>query len=102
MKKITFLAVAFVFGWLAMAQAQVWVDPYTRKDGTYVGGHYRSSPDRNPYNNWSYPGNTNPYTGKQGTGDPNRYLERSNNQGGSGSGSRGNGSIYNPYSIYRR
>lgn len=28
----------------------------------------------------SYPGNVNPYTGKEATGDPNRYLERSNNQ----------------------
>jgi hypothetical protein len=51
MKKITILAVAFVLGWLAVAQAQVWVDPHTRKDGTYVGGHYRSNPDGNPYNN---------------------------------------------------
>jgi hypothetical protein len=30
MKKIGILVVAFVFGWLAVAQAQVWVDPYTR------------------------------------------------------------------------
>jgi hypothetical protein len=41
----------------------------------------------------------NPYTGKQATGDPNRYLERYNNQGNSG---YGNGSSYNPYTIYRR
>ena len=46
MKKMSILVVAFVFGWLAVAQAQVWVDPYTRKDGTYVGGHYRSNPDQ--------------------------------------------------------
>ncbi len=30
MKKMSILVVAFVFGWLAVAQAQVWVDPYTR------------------------------------------------------------------------
>jgi hypothetical protein len=76
MKKIILLAAVFVLGWLGVAQAQVWVDPYTRRDGTYVGGHYRSNPDGNPYNNWSYPGNVNPYTGKQATGDPNRYLEQ--------------------------
>jgi hypothetical protein len=76
MKKITLLAVVFVLGWLGVAQAQVWVDPYTRRDGTYIGGHYRSNPDGNPYNNWSYPGHVNPYTGKQATGDPNRYLEQ--------------------------
>jgi hypothetical protein len=76
MKKISMLAVVFVLGWLAVAQAQVWVDPYMKKDGTYVDGHY---PDGNPYNNWSYPGNVNPYTGKQATGDPNRYLEQYQN-----------------------
>jgi hypothetical protein len=51
MKKIAFLAIALIFGWLTVAQAQVWVDPYTRKDGTQVQGHYRSNPDGNPYNN---------------------------------------------------
>jgi hypothetical protein len=75
-KKITLLAVVFVIGWLGVALAQVWVDPYTRNDGTYVSGHYRSNPDGNPYNNWSYPGNVSPYTRKQASGDPNRYLEQ--------------------------
>lgn len=98
MKKTALLAIAFILGWLSTAQAQVWVDSYTRRDGTQVQGHYRSSPDSNPYNNYSYPGNVNPYTGKQATGDPNRYLERHNNQGNSGYG----GSVYNPYTIYRR
>jgi hypothetical protein len=58
------------------AAAQTYVQGYTRSDGTYVQGHWRSSPDNNPYNNYSYPGNTNPYTGKVATGDPNTYLER--------------------------
>ncbi len=43
--------------------ADVYVHGYTRKDGTYVKPHYRSDPDGDPTNNWSYPGNTNPYTG---------------------------------------
>jgi hypothetical protein len=34
----------------------------------------------------------NPYTGKEATGDPSRYLERYNNQG-----TRGCGLSYNPY-----
>jgi hypothetical protein len=42
----------------------VWVKPYVRRDGTYVAGHYRTAPDGNPYNNYSYPGNTNPHTGR--------------------------------------
>jgi hypothetical protein len=76
MKKSLFLAVALVLDWLTVAMAQVWVNPYTGKDETHVKGHYRNNPDGNPYNNWSYPGNTNPYTGKQATGDANRYLNK--------------------------
>lgn len=76
MEKITPLAVAFVMGWLGVAQAQVLVDPYLRRDGTYVGGHYLSNPDKNPHNNGPYPGNVNLYTGKQATGDLNRYPEQ--------------------------
>jgi hypothetical protein len=74
MKMITILAVGLVMGWVTVAQAQVLVDPYLRRDGIYIDGHYRSNPDGNPYNNWSYPGNVNPY--KQPTGDPNRYPEQ--------------------------
>ena len=97
MKKITLLAVAFVFSWLALAQGQVSLDPYTRKDETNVGGHHRTNPDRNPSTNWLYP-----YTGRQATGDQNRHLERFNNQNNPGSGGYGNGPTYNPYTIYRR
>ncbi len=92
-------APALVLGWVTVAFAQVGVEPYTRKDGTYVGGHYRSNPDGNQYNNWSYPGNVNPYTGRQATGDPNRYLERYNNQRNN---PYGHDSSYNPYTIYWR
>ncbi len=54
--------------------AQVHVRGYYRKNGTYVQPHVRSSPDGDPYNNWSYPGNVNPYTGKVATGNPDTYL----------------------------
>ena len=37
--------------------------------------HYRSAPDGNPYNNWSYPGNTNPVTGNVASGNPDTYLK---------------------------
>jgi hypothetical protein len=56
-------------------QAQTHVDGYFRRDGTYVQPHMRSAPDRNPSNNWSYPGNTNPYTGERTTGRPDTYLD---------------------------
>ena len=54
--------------------SQVKVNGYYRKNGTYVQPHYRSYPDGNPYNNYSFPGNTNPYTGKTSTGNPDTYL----------------------------
>lgn len=59
----------------AVAIADVWVSGYHRKDGTYVRGHYRSDPDGNPYNNWSYPGNINPHTGKVAPGNSDTYLK---------------------------
>src|SRR5437867_12894865 len=96
MKKTLFLTIAFVLGWLTLAMAQVWVNPYTRKDGTQAQGHYGSNPDGNPYNNWSYPGNVNPHTGKQATGDPNRYLEQYQNRNNAGSNGQ-NQYQYNPY-----
>ena len=57
------------------SSADVWVNGYYLKDGTYVMGHWRSAPDGNPYNNWSFPGNINPYTGKVATGNPETYLK---------------------------
>lgn len=55
--------------------AQVHVRGYYRKDCTYVKPHQRSKPDGNPYNNYSFPGNTNPHTGKVATGNPDTYLK---------------------------
>jgi len=54
--------------------AAVHVNGYFKKNGTYVQPYYRSSPDSSPYNNYSYPGNTNPYTGVTATGNPDTYL----------------------------
>ena len=72
--------IALVFSLLTLtsmsAAAQTYVQGYTRSDGTYVQGHWRSSPDGNPYNNYSYPGNTNPYTGETASGDPGTYMRR--------------------------
>jgi hypothetical protein len=44
----------------------VYVNSYTRSDGTHVKGHYRSAPDNTINNNFSTQGNVNPYTGKRG------------------------------------
>ena len=60
------LSLAFVSSGFA---GSTYVRGYARRDGTYVSPHYRSSPDASPYNNYSYKGNVNPYTGKVGTDD---------------------------------
>lgn len=64
--------------------ADQYIEGYYRSDGTYVQPHWRSDPDGNPYNNYSYPGNINPYTGKRGTGNPDTYLDRYQNPYGYG------------------
>lgn len=68
MKRLgTLLAFLLMFGLVTEVFAgDVWVKPYYRKDGTSVGGHYRSRPDGNIFNNYSTQGNVNPYTGKKG------------------------------------
>jgi hypothetical protein len=45
----------------------VHVDSYTKKDGSFVQSHERTAPDATKDNNWSTKGNSNPYTGKNGT-----------------------------------
>ena len=50
--------------------AQTHVNPYTRKDGTFVPGHIRSAPDNTVDNNYSTRGNYNPQSGQQGTQRP--------------------------------
>lgn len=60
--------------------SQVKVRGYYRKNGTYVQPHYRSRPDGNPYNNYSYPGNTNPYTGAVAPGSSSTYSGGNNSR----------------------
>lgn len=55
----------------AMANAgDTYVRGYYKRDGTYVQPHYRTKPNRNPYDNFSTKGNVNPYTGQKGYRDP--------------------------------
>lgn len=63
-------AVAILALLCAASWAQTYVAPHVRRDGTFVQGHIRSSPDSNPYNNYSTQGNTNPYTGQTGNVNP--------------------------------
>lgn len=40
---------------------------YTRKDGTYVQGHYKTRRNNTNWDNFSTSGNTNPFTNKAGS-----------------------------------
>lgn len=53
------------------AQADDYVPPHVRSDGSYVEGYYRSSPNSTTLDNYSHQGNTNPYTGERGTRSDN-------------------------------
>ena len=64
---ITALVALFAFDALAADQS---VRGYTRKDGTYVQPYTRSAPNNSYNDNYGVRGNTNPYTGQQGTGSP--------------------------------
>lgn len=79
----TALATLGTLTWVALetnpALSQVNVGGYTNRNGTYVEPHQRSAPDDIRSNNYSYPGNYNPNSGRT-TG------------GGYGSGYGSNGS----------
>lgn len=64
MKIVIALALAAI---VQTAYADEYVNGYTKKDGTYVAPHMRSSPNNQQWDNYSTKGNTNPYTGQQGT-----------------------------------
>lgn len=40
---------------------------YTKSNGTYVHGHYKTNSNSTNYDNFSTQGNYNPYTGRTGT-----------------------------------
>lgn len=63
-------------------QADVYVEGYYRKDGTYVSPHYRSDPNGSTSDNWSTKGNVNPYTGEKGYKDYNSGSDLNKNYGG--------------------
>ena len=94
-KKI-FLALLFVLLTVSLAWAG-YVKGYTRKDGTYVSGYNRSDSNYTVRDNYSYKGNYNPYTGRQGTNyyrnnPTSQYYGTGNNTNSSNTG----GSIFRP------
>lgn len=67
---VTIGAVMAVTASGALAQSNVHVDGYTRRDGTYVQPHNRTAPDSTRTNNYGSQGQVNPYTGQAGRIDP--------------------------------
>lgn len=63
----TIIAAAIALAIAGPALADTYVNGYVTKNGTYVAPHYRSDPNNTVYDNYSHDGNTNPYTGEQGT-----------------------------------
>jgi len=64
-KLLLFLSLLFYSNFLIAGD--VWVNDYFRKNGTYVRGHYRTSPNKTAWDNYTTYPNINPYTGTQGT-----------------------------------
>lgn len=62
----TLLTFVILLSSLLQVFSQVHVKGYYRKNGTYVSPHTRSSPNKTVYDNYSYKGNVNPYTGAIG------------------------------------
>jgi hypothetical protein len=67
-QKIQFLTLAFLFPFTSFCQNydDVAVKGYYKKDGTYIGEHYRTKANDDFYDNYSTRGNINPYTLKPG------------------------------------
>jgi len=88
------LILAGLFLALASSSASaVDVDGYFTKDGTFVAPHRRTPPDNTRRNNFDYPGNYNPNSGRVTPGDPLRMPEIPNQFGigGGGGTTRPNG-----------
>lgn len=52
MKKLVLLVLALFVFTASTYAGDVWVNGYYRSDGTYVRGHYRSSPNQYRYDNY--------------------------------------------------
>jgi len=82
----------------------VYVKSYTRSDGTYVPGYYRTAPNSTNTDNFSTKGNINPYTGKPGWIPPdnnsNYSTYPSTNYNSSGSTDYNSSNTYNSSAKY--
>lgn len=65
MKKLILSLALSLFSVIMFAQT-THVKSYTKKNGTHVVAHDRTSKNSTQKDNWSTKGNTNPETGKKG------------------------------------
>lgn len=67
MKKLISFALFMLFAAIGFSQSQTYVPGYTKADGTYVQGYWKTAPNTTNHDNWSTKPNTNPGTGTEGT-----------------------------------
>lgn len=76
MKQISFFLTALIISFISLAQrksnSDVHVKGHYRDNGTYVAPYYRTAPNSTNVDNFSTIGNVNPYTGKNGTIQPDQ------------------------------
>ena len=84
MRKVT-LTVGILLLFVSTVSAE-WVRGYTRRDGTYVHGYQRSSPDNTRTNNYgpstNYYDKTNLYSRDSDRDGTANYLDRDDNNDG--------------------
>lgn len=77
MKKIILALILFVGLLSFSAQAEARTTRvrgyYKPSTGHYVAPHYKTTPNRTKFDNFSTKGNYNPYTGKKGTVNPYKF-----------------------------
>jgi hypothetical protein len=68
MKKVLLIIVAFCLVFTIVCENALadGVSGYYRSNGTYVAPYHRSHPNHTVTDNYSFKGNTNPYTGQEG------------------------------------
>ncbi len=79
MKKMIFTLVMALIGVIAFSQNVQYVNGYTKANGTYVQGYYRTVANNTVSDNFSTYPNVNPYTGQTGSIHYNTYPSYSTN-----------------------
>lgn len=79
--KRTYLVLTLALGVSGIAEADTYVQPHFRSNGSYVPGHYRSAPNNSAFDNYSTRGNVNPYNGNPGYVSPYSYGTHRSNRG---------------------